>query len=114
MSTENEDARRLAEALKEGFITTEHKRVFYRDRNSIYKRGELDFAQEIANKFPDYVVIITMGPWRMYTVRYKINYIKKTIELDFYSPGYPYSPYLQDITNDIAEDIRKLIETYGE
>lgn len=93
-----EEINKIATVLKDGLIPTRHPRVFYKSKNDVYSRGELAFSEDISKQFPKYTVIITMGPWRVYDVGFEVDYIAKTIALDFYSPAYTYTAHLGKIS----------------
>lgn len=104
---DGDEAKRIATVLKEGLIPTSHPNVFYKSKNDRYDRGELAFSLAVAKEFPKYTVIITMGPWRGYTVRYEVSHIEKTIRLDFYSPGWPYEIHQSGIIEEIRQYTQK-------
>ena len=80
--------------VEESWICTTHPRVFYRDSGSKFDRGEFGAAVVVADAFPAYVVVISMGPYRFYDVKYSVNKEKRIIALDFYSvnPGLTFMP----------------------
>lgn len=69
------------------WISTDHDRVFYRSKGHRWNRGELALAKFVADQFPGWTVVITMGPYRPHDVSYDIFPDDRLIHLDVYSVG---------------------------
>jgi len=52
-------------------------------------KGELRIAKLVRKTFPNYVVKVTIGPYRFCDVSYKLSRSRKEIFLDFYSVRLP-------------------------
>jgi len=71
------------------WIPTDHPRVFYKEKADKFDRGELEIAKLFADSCEEWTVVITMGPWRGYDIRYELLWDNKIIHLDFYSVRLP-------------------------
>ena len=84
-------------------------RVFYEHVNTTGASAESLRAagERVAMAFPDFEVWVTCGPFRMYDVKFQIDFEQKIIALDFYSvrPGFRY-------LDKVIEEIGKEIEHY--
>ena len=106
-----EDERNPGKALDDSLepsVKTSHPRVFYATEADRYQRGELSIASKIADRFPSYTVIITMGPWRDYDVAYRLKPSEKRILLDFYSVHLPSNSDIVDIMEEMSFRLGKL------
>lgn len=105
-----EEERKPGEPLDDSLkpsVKTNHPRVFYATEDDRYRRGELSIASKVADRFPDYTMIITMGPYRGYNVAYRLKLVEKQILLDFYSPRLPSNSDVVDIIEEIAFKLNK-------
>lgn len=50
-----------------------------------------EIVSQIANKYPDYNIVVNGGGYRGYCVRYEVDKDTKTITIDYYLPKYIHS-----------------------
>ena len=85
---------------------TDHERVFY---VYAFGRGEIEDAKEYAERFNDWYIVVTCGPYRSHDVSYTIRPDHDAIHLDYYSvrPGVGY-------VDEMGDEIRRSIEELRE
>lgn len=88
---------------------TDHDRVYYAQDQLSFDRGEYEVAVQIAEAFPKWKVVITIGPHRSYDISYKIRPDHRAIHLDFYSVR-PQSGYVAEVATNIHRGIEELRE----
>jgi len=88
--------------------SSEDGRVFYEDVNFTFLTGEMmkGAGEKLAKAFPGFEVWVTGGPYRGYDVKYHVDWKKKIISLDFYSPR-PGIGYLNAIIEEIRQKMKE-------
>jgi len=87
---------------------TQYERVFYA-QNLGFVRGEIEDAKEYAERFEDWYIVITCGPFRPYDISYEIRPDHNAIHLDYYSVR-PGVGHVDDMGDDIQKGIEELRE----
>jgi len=83
-------------------------RVFYEDVNFTFLTADMmkEAGEKLAKAFPEFEVWVTGGPYRGYDVKYQVDWKKKIISIDFYSPR-PGIGYLNAIIQEIREKMKE-------
>lgn len=88
-------------------IETEHDRVYYTEGSENLKgRGEFDVAKRIADAFPSYKVLVTIGPWRSHDMMWEIEEDSNLIKLDFYSVRPTGTYRVENVIGEIRDKLR--------
>ena len=89
--------------------STEHPRIFYKEKADKFDRGEFDRAKLFADAFSEFTIIITMGPFRFYDMLYEVFIHRREIHLDFYSVHMATKEVMVEALNECAHKIDYLI-----
>lgn len=77
----------IPDETPEDWINTDNDQVFYRSQSDRWGRGEFVVGDFLADFFPDWTFLITMGPNRGYDIAYDLYRSEKIIRIDIYSAG---------------------------
>ncbi len=80
------------------------KKVKNISKSANYKDWYQSYGEEIAKMYPDYEITVDGGSYRGYDMSYKLDLVKKTLELDFYLPFYiDFKDCKHFLINDLKE-----------
>jgi hypothetical protein len=83
---------------------TDHPRVYIAEQSPFGEIG--DVPAQIAEAFPNWDVVVTVGPYRGYDIAYNIRWDLEVIHIDLYSIRLP----SKDDVARTARDIHKHLE----
>lgn len=100
----SDDVHWLTTETPEDWVATDHDRVYIRTGSSRLDSDHavVEAGRKVADEFPPWDVVITIGPYRGYDVQWRSMPKSQSINLDFHSVR-PGIHYIDNVIQDIEQ-----------